>query len=47
MTYTNPMVTDTLRPGTRDWQRICPATAREIEGYASATSVNCAEVSSL
>ena len=38
--YHNTIFAENLRPGTRDWQLTCPATAREIEGYASANSVN-------
>ncbi|NMM07018.1 N,N-dimethylformamidase beta subunit family domain-containing protein [Polaromonas sp.] len=40
----NTIFAENLRPGTRDWQLTCPATAREIEGYASATSVNRGDV---
>ena len=36
----NPIVAENLRAGTDSWQLSRPATAREIEGYASATSVN-------
>lgn len=36
----NPIVAENVRPGTRDWLLERPANAREIEGYASATSVN-------
>jgi hypothetical protein len=35
----NPVVSENARPGTADWQLSRPATKREIEGYASATSV--------
>jgi hypothetical protein len=44
MNHHNPIVAENLRPGTGDWQLTCPATAREIEGYASATSVNRGDV---
>ena len=36
----NPIATENARTGTRDWRLERPATAREIEGYACATSVN-------
>jgi hypothetical protein len=36
----NGTVSENERPGTSDWKLDRPATAREIEGYASATSVN-------
>lgn len=36
----NPIVEENNRTGTTDWQLNNPATNREIEGYASATSVN-------
>jgi hypothetical protein len=35
----NPIVVENARAGTADWLLDRPATAREIEGYASATSV--------
>jgi hypothetical protein len=35
----NAVVAENARPGTRDWMLDRPATARQIEGYASATSV--------
>jgi hypothetical protein len=35
----NPVVAENTRAGTADWRLDRPATAREIEGYASATSV--------
>jgi hypothetical protein len=35
----NPIAAENARPGTRDWQLTRPATQREIEGYAAATSV--------
>jgi hypothetical protein len=35
----NPVVQENLRPGTADWRLDRPATGRQIEGYASATSV--------
>jgi len=44
MTYENPIVAENLRPGTHDWQLTRPATKREIEGYASTTSVNHSDV---
>jgi hypothetical protein len=44
MNHHNAIVAENLRPGTGDWQLTCPATAREIEGYASATSVNRGDV---
>ena len=40
MANANLIVAENLRPGTDDWQLMHPATSREIEGYASATSVN-------
>lgn len=40
MRATNPIVDENLRPGTSGWRLERPAVAREIEGYASATSVN-------
>lgn len=40
MRGSNPVVAENRLPGTADWQLTCPATAREIEGYASATSVD-------
>ncbi len=36
----NRVVAENARPGTADWRLDHPAAAREIEGYASATSVN-------
>ena len=36
----NPVVTENAKAGTTAWQLSNPATAREIEGYASLTSVN-------
>lgn len=36
----NPIVAENARPGTSGWQLDQPADVREIEGYASATSVN-------
>jgi len=33
-------IVENLKPGTADWDLTNPAEAREIEGYASATSVN-------
>ena len=36
----NRSVAENARPGTRDWALDRPATARQIEGYAAATSVN-------
>lgn len=35
----NPVAVENARPGTRQWRLDRPATAREIEGYASSTSV--------
>ena len=40
MANANLIVAENLQPGTDDWQLMHPATSREIEGYASATSVN-------
>jgi hypothetical protein len=40
----NAIADENARPGTADWQLTHPATAREIEAYASATSVNRGEV---
>jgi hypothetical protein len=40
----NAIVDENARPGTADWQLTRAATSREIEGYASATSVNRGEV---
>jgi len=37
--HDNLVVRENRRPGTRDWQLEHPAAAREIEGFASATSV--------
>jgi hypothetical protein len=39
MRLTNPIAAENARAGTHDWQLERPALAREIEGYASATSV--------
>lgn len=36
----NPVAAENARPGSADWALAAPARAREIEGYASATSVN-------
>lgn len=36
----NPTVLENQKPGTTDWQLTNPATNREIEGYASLTSIN-------
>jgi hypothetical protein len=36
----NPVQSENARPGTSSWQLTNPATANEIEGYASKTSVN-------
>lgn len=36
----NPIKAENAKPGTSDWQLTNPATNREIEGYASATSVD-------
>lgn len=36
----NPTIIENIKPGTTDWQLTNPATKREIEGYASLTSVN-------
>jgi hypothetical protein len=36
----NPIVIENQKPSTADWEITNPALAREIEGYASATSVN-------
>lgn len=36
----NPIITENQKTGTTDWQLTNPATRREIEGYASLTSVN-------
>ncbi|MFH1602625.1 MAG: N,N-dimethylformamidase beta subunit family domain-containing protein [Pseudomonadota bacterium] len=35
----NPIIEENRRPGTDDWRLGLPAAAREIEGYASATSI--------
>jgi hypothetical protein len=40
MTPGMTVVDENARPGTGDWRLDRPATAREIEGYASATSIN-------
>ena len=40
----NPVIAENARPGTSAWRLDRPATGREIEGYASATSVNGGEV---
>ena len=37
---TNPTARENQKPGTADWELENPATNREIEGYASLTSVN-------
>ena len=39
-TSQNPTVIENQKAGTTDWQLTNPATKREIEGYASLTSVN-------
>ncbi|HYY99036.1 MAG TPA: N,N-dimethylformamidase beta subunit family domain-containing protein, partial [Pyrinomonadaceae bacterium] len=36
----NPVQTENAKPGTTAWRLTKPASAREIEGYASLTSVN-------
>jgi hypothetical protein len=36
----NPIQTENALPGTTDWQLTHAATNHEIEGYASATSIN-------
>ncbi|WP_276750282.1 N,N-dimethylformamidase beta subunit family domain-containing protein [Chlorogloeopsis fritschii] len=36
----NPIVVENIKPGTTNWQLTNPATRREIEGYASLTSIN-------
>src|ERR1700704_2867261 len=36
---TNPIKKENLKPGTTDWQLTNPADNRQIEGYASLTSV--------
>ncbi|BAZ42139.1 Ig domain protein group 1 domain protein [Calothrix sp. NIES-4101] len=36
----NPIIIENIKPGTKDWQLTNPARNREIEGYASLTSVN-------
>jgi hypothetical protein len=36
----NPTIVENQRPGSTDWEITRPAIDREIEGYASATSVN-------
>ncbi|MFQ4143010.1 N,N-dimethylformamidase beta subunit family domain-containing protein [Chlorogloeopsis sp. ULAP02] len=36
----NPIIVENIKPGTTNWQLTNPATRREIEGYASLTSVN-------
>ncbi len=38
--HTNPIVVENRRPGAADWEITQPALDREIEGYASKTSVN-------
>lgn len=40
----NQIVAENARPGTADWRLDHPATAREIEGYAGATSVDRGDV---
>ena len=44
----SPIAVENARPGTADWEITDPALDREIEGYASATSVRvqCAGVAS-
>src|SRR5690349_10048859 len=37
---TNPIQRENARPGTSEWRLTNPALHREIEGYASLTSVN-------
>lgn len=36
----NPIQRENMRPGTQEWRLTQPALQREIEGYASSTSVN-------
>ena len=36
----NPIQLENAKPGTADWQLVSPSQYREIEGYASLTSVN-------
>ncbi|WP_231510383.1 N,N-dimethylformamidase beta subunit family domain-containing protein [Fischerella sp. PCC 9605] len=36
----NPIIVENIKPGTTNWQLTNPASRREIEGYASLTSVN-------
>ncbi|MDM9382925.1 hypothetical protein QUB80_19715 [Chlorogloeopsis sp. ULAP01] len=36
----NPIIVENIKPGTTNWQLTNPATQKEIEGYASLTSVN-------
>jgi hypothetical protein len=43
----NPIALENARPGKHDWQLARPALAREIEGYASATSVERGEAIAL
>jgi len=43
----NPIQAENRRPGTADWLLARPATARQIEGYAGATSVNRGEAIAL
>ena len=43
MNVVNAIVAENQKLGTRNWQLTRPATKREIEGYASATSINCGE----
>ena len=38
--HSNPIMTENQLQGTTDWRLTLPATNREIEGYASATSIN-------
>src|SRR6266516_5450286 len=39
-TPTNPIQIENQKPSTADWEPTNPALDREVEGYASATSVN-------
>ncbi len=43
----NPVQAENALPGTRNWLLTLPATAREVEGYASATSVQSGEAINL
>ena len=47
MSIENPVVVENRRPSAADWHLTNPARKREIEGYASATSVNRGELISL